>query len=121
MRSLTIDCFAAARSSSRRDTHPVNQNMPFPEPILRRNILALRKEWPDLVEPLLNALASISLRVPLAPKSLAALTVALTSSRTALYDTASYIASDASGFNADTVDLIVGLSKHKQAFARRNA
>lgn len=95
--------------------------MPFPEPLLRRSILALRKEWPDLVDPLLDALSSVSRRAPLAPAGLAALNAALTSSRTALYETASYIAQDASGLDAKTVDLIIGLSKHQKAFARRNA
>ena len=95
--------------------------MSFPEPILRRTILAFRQGWPDLVDPLLDALSSVSRRVPLTPEGLAALNAALTSSRTALYETASYIAQDASGFDAKAVDLVIGLSKHQKAFARRNA
>ena len=121
MRSLALDCFAETRSFSRRGKHRVSQNIPLPEPVLRRNILALQKEWPALVEPLLDALSSVSRRVPLTPEGLAALNVALTSSRTALYETASYIAEDASGFDSHVVDLITDLSRHQKAFARRNA
>ena len=83
--------------------------------------MALGNEWPEFVDPLLTLLSCVSRRVSPTAEALAALEAALTSSRVALYDTASYIAQDASGFDTRTVDLVIGRSKHQKAHARRNA
>jgi len=95
--------------------------MPFPEAVLRNSILALREASPGLVDPLLDALSSVSQRKPLTPEALEALDTALTASRPALYETAAYIAHDVSAIDERVVDLIIGLSRHPKAFVRRNA
>jgi hypothetical protein len=95
--------------------------MRLPEDVLRTSIRALATQWPTLVQPLLDALSSIVTQRPLSVEVIASLREALSSNRIPLYETASYLAADASAYDENAVDLVLSMSRAARAHGRHNA
>ncbi|WP_442909339.1 HEAT repeat domain-containing protein [Ideonella sp. BN130291] len=70
---------------------------------------------------MLDAVSSNAVGCPLSSSALASLRAALSSSRTLLYETASYVLADALAFDPQAIDLLVDLSKSQKATERFNA
>lgn len=95
--------------------------MQLPEHIMRAGILRLSTQWPTLVPPLLDALSLVVAQQPLPPAVITSVREALSGSRVALYETASYLTADASVYDANALELVLSLSRAPKAHERRNA
>lgn len=95
--------------------------MTLPADILKESICSLSAEWPENVEPLLEALSSNSAHCSLSPRSLESLRGALSSNRVGLHEIASYLLAEASLFDPAALDLIMSLSISAKAAERFNA
>jgi hypothetical protein len=95
--------------------------MSLPPDLLEASIRSLPAELDFYVDPLLAALSTNRRRRSLSEASIGALRSALSVNRRDLYETASYLLSDASSFDPAAVSLIAELSQGPKVSQRYNA